>query len=227
MSYADLGTHWLRSASYGDTFSGGGSYDAPPCHTGASYEDCRPGFAVGFTLPKIMNDKMRSMDLAFRSLDTDYALNVPLANPVHQAWKAKLASWELFFRKTLDNQLFNFIGTDEQAATINSFNQDLSNFFELYRRQLTSDGKPVPPPSGVAAPPPIPGRGGVPGEPPSASVFSLLPWWGWTLAVTFLGAVGYSFYRAAQHAKEREEYLFKNVVPALVPHVPSATDPGL
>jgi hypothetical protein len=221
--YADLGSHWLRQAAFSrDTFGG---YGGPPCHTGASYEDCRPGFAVGFTLPKAINDKMRAMDLSARSLDTDFSLHVDPNAPAKKSWREWFALWSDFFRKTFDHQLFNFIGTDEQAATVNSFDRDLQNFHEIYRTQLTASGEAVPPPSGPGAPSPLPS----PGDPsvPSTSVFSLIPWWGWTLAVGFIGALGYSFYRAAQHAKEREEYLFKNVVPALVPHVPSSGDAPL
>lgn len=220
MGYADVGTAAMRDRiGYG--------YDHGYGHDYAGFSDGSPGSSprvggatVGFTTPSVIYDRMRQIDDAVHSLDRDVQRNVAKIGATENfrlAWAAYVTRWNGFFERTMsfrEKLLGTPFRSDEIRDQANQFALELDRFVETYKLQPAADGGSVPAPSGPRAPDILDPDHPKPRD--DRSFWEKIPWWGYALGVAFAGAVGYSFYRAASHAKRREEDLFK-MLPQMLP----------
>lgn len=218
MSYADAATQAMRDRIAGAEVGYG--YDHGYASDYGGFSDGSPGSprvggaTVGFTTPVIIYDRMRQIDAAVHSLDRDVQRNVAKTEPTANfrlAWGDYVRRWNEFFERTMslrEKLLGTPFRTDAVRDQANQFALELDRFVETYKLQPTPEGTPVPPPSGAGAPGVIIDR---PEPADGLSIWQKIPWWGYGLAAAFVGAIGYSFYRAAQHASRREEQLFQQI----------------
>ncbi len=168
--------------------------------------------AVGFTSPTVLDDKLRSIDLAADTLNQDVLQNVTPASGYFGAWRAWHLQWKAFFEKNFHS--FPLLGTDALDRQIEDQRTQFNSFHDSYPLQRTPVGTPVPPPSGPAAPrAPIEGGGG---SGTGGGSSSGVPWYVWTLGGMALVGVGYLGYLQYQRFQRTKEFVRREVLPKYV-----------
>jgi len=221
-------------SGYSHPYDGSGYVDGgrDPGHQGARFQApdrLKPGTRIG-AVPSVLYDKMKEIDAAAYTLNSDVLSNIPSSNTSFLAsWMTWYAKWKAFYYDRYASgdaaRTANLFRLDELEAQINSYDADLKGWYVSYSQQKGASGEPVPRPIGPGAPDPLvhpePGGGG-------EKKGSGMPWWGWGLLAVGGSAVIASLWYAFKQARgevamfraEAAKHLFSK--PAML--LPTATD---
>jgi len=154
---------------------------------------------TGWTYPATIYDDMRRIHAIANGLDRDITVNVKRDDFI-RSWRIWFADWQAFFDKHLGDwsntqKVLNAFQTDELKAQVYTYSEDLHKFQDGYDRELTTDGKPLPPrtsPNALPPPPPTPKS-----EDHKGFFGSLeIPWWVWGVGGAVVLGAGYLAYRS-------------------------------
>lgn len=148
---------------------------------------------IGFTAPTVIYEKMRDIQRAAAGLDADVQAHVTSAVFRHN-WDTWYANWRAFFIKyqSTSEKAGAIFYTDDLNRQVETYRLQLLGFFDDYRKQTGTDGKPVPAPSGE--PPTRAPDESNPIQLLPGSGWSL-PWWVWMLGGVAAVGAGYYLYR--------------------------------
>lgn len=227
VGWADVGSQHLRESRRDDRLGGDerSSFGAR----------ARSAAGFGWTPPTHTYELQRRINAEATDLDT--SIRSYVSDPTFlSSWKRWLDEWRAFFKRSQDlgAKLGAIFWTESLGTTTDGYAADLQGWYLKYSTQKTATGQAVPAPAGSA---PAPygdhrqpeggGDGGGGGDRKTGfgAIFAAIPWWAYALGVATLGAVGYSFYKAAQNAQSQQDYLMRNVVPQLLPRAPGYPTP--
>ena len=155
------------------------------------------GPSVGFTPPAAIYDQMRQIQASAFALDTNIEHYVS-DDVFRRSWKAWYQAWFQLYSTyagpdaSTGAKLAVLLQTDDLAARVESYGEQLRSWYSDYSRQHQPNGQIVPGPSGQAP------NLGLPSPSPSergAAGFDL-PWWVWSLfGASLVGGGYYAWHR--------------------------------